>query len=474
LAEAPHLTPRRPRHPGVSQRRTILPPPRPALASSKMASETGKHGGYTMASETGGDFDNQIGDFVSDVGSGRGSQKFVVRDWEGPRGQMKYSMVRSKPDEEEVELFSGSPKKDWSMRLIKVVSALVIFMAGAVLGLSVSSHFTRYSQADLFFPTTLYTSNCDKEYLGIKDYVNPRKVKHTMTDDELFWRATMVPKKAEYPFKRVPKVAFMFLTRGALPFVPLWEKFFRGHEDLFSVYIHSLPNYKLNVSSTSPFYGRQVPSQVVQWGSVSLVDAEKRLLANALLDFSNERFILLSESCIPIFDFLTVYEYLISSEHSFVESYDEASPRGRGRYSRHMYPEIRLYQWRKGSEWFELNRELAVNIVADLKYYNIFKKYCRPSCYPDEHYMSTYLNMFHGHLNANRTITWVDWSRGGPHPALFGRHDVTAGFIQSIRNNGTICTHNSVPTSVCFLFARKFAPSALESLLNISSTVMKF
>ena len=37
--------------------------------------------------------------------------------------------------------------------------------------------------------------------------------------------------------------------------------------------------------------------QAVLWGEVSIVDAERRLLANALLDFSNERFILLSELC---------------------------------------------------------------------------------------------------------------------------------------------------------------------------------
>uniref|UniRef100_A0A1D1Z3L2 Peroxiredoxin-5, mitochondrial n=1 Tax=Anthurium amnicola TaxID=1678845 RepID=A0A1D1Z3L2_9ARAE len=395
--------------------------------------------------------------------------------WICSGGQMK-PVLRSKPDEEDMELFPGSPRKDWSIRLIKVVSVMVIFMAGAVLGLSVSAHFTRYftSQTELFFPTTIYTANCDKDYLSIKNYIKPKQLKHSMTDDELFWRASMVPKKAEYPYNRVQKVAFMFLTRGALPFAPLWERFFHGHEDLFSVYLHSLPNYKLNVSDTSPFYGRQIPSQAVEWGSVSLVDAEKRLLANALLDFSNERFILLSESCIPIFDFSTVYKYLISSKHSFVESYDEPSPRGRGRYSRRMAPAILLYQWRKGSEWFEVNRELAVNIVADFKYYTIFRKYCKPSCYPDEHYIPTYLNMFHGDLNSNRSITWVDWSRGGPHPALFGRRDVTESFIQSIRNNGTICTHNFVPTSVCFLFARKFAPNALEPLLNISSTVMKY
>ena len=212
----------------------------------------------------------------------------------------------------------------------------------------------------------------------------------------------------------------------------------------------------------------------MSWGSISLLDAEKRLLANALLDFSNERFVLLSESCIPIFSFPIVYKYLTGSNQSFVESFDDPSPRGRGRYRRRMAPMINLRQWRKGSQWFELNRHLAVNIVADVIYHEIFMRHCRPSCYPDEHYMPTYLNMFHGALNSNRTITWVDWSVGGPHPVKFTRPNVTANLIESIRNNGTICTHNSEPTSVCFLFARKFAPNSLDALLSMSSTVMKF
>ncbi|ONK73141.1 uncharacterized protein A4U43_C04F27670 [Asparagus officinalis] len=376
--------------------------------------------------------------------------------------------------EEDVDYFPSSPKKDRS--LMKAVSTLVIFMAGIVLGLSISAHFTRYfsTHSDLFFPKAMYSANCDKECSSIDRFVKPVHLTHGMSDEELFWRASLVPKKEEYPFERVPKVAFMFMTRGPLPFSLLWDRFFKGREGLFSVYVHSLPDYKMNVSEDSAFFGRQIPSEEVEWGTVSLVDAEKRLLANALLDFSNERFVLLSESCIPVFNFPTVYEYLINSAHSFVQSYDEDSPHGRGRYSHRMRPYITLTQWRKGSEWFELNRELAIEVVSDSKYYSLFRKYCKPSCYPDEHYIPTYLNMFHGGLNANRSVTWVDWSRGGPHPATYGRESITKGFIQSIRNNGTACTYNNKPTSLCYLFARKFAPSALEPLLNMSSTVLDF
>ncbi|CAI0380169.1 unnamed protein product [Linum tenue] len=54
----------------------------------------------------------------------------------------------------------------------------------------------------------------------------------------------------------------MFLTRGALPLAPLWEVFFRGHEGLYSIYVHNLPNYNDTDPLDSVFYGRRIPSKV--------------------------------------------------------------------------------------------------------------------------------------------------------------------------------------------------------------------
>ncbi|KAG6600709.1 hypothetical protein SDJN02_05388, partial [Cucurbita argyrosperma subsp. argyrosperma] len=394
-------------------------------------------------------------------------------------------MPRCRVDKDEGEKHPGL------LKLMQILSFLVVFVAGVVIGLATTSHISRYftSQTELYslinhfsVPNTLVEENCSgsdmckgRECSSFHLFIHPENLTHTMSDDELFWRASMVSKKEDYyPFKRIPKVAFMFLTRGPLPMLPLWERFFSGHEKLFSIYVHALPGYELNVTSSSAFYRRQIPSQYVSWGSVSLADAERRLLANALLDFSNERFVLLSESCIPVYNFQTVYKYLINSAHSFVESYDEPTRYGRGRYSRKMLPDIKLQHWRKGSQWFEISRGLAVYIVADTRYYTLFKNFCKPACYPDEHYIPTYLNMFHGSLNSNRTVTWVDWSLGGPHPAMYEPANVTESFIESIRNNGTECLYNSETTTVCYLFARKFAPSTLETLLNLTSSVMNF
>ncbi|THU63591.1 hypothetical protein C4D60_Mb01t17430 [Musa balbisiana] len=89
----------------------------------------------------------------------------------------------------------------------------------------------------------------------------PSDLMHSMSDEELFWRASLVPLVKKYPFKWVPKVAFMFLTRGPLPLSPLWERFFRGNEGRYSIYVHTHPSYKINFTSDSVFFKRQIPSK---------------------------------------------------------------------------------------------------------------------------------------------------------------------------------------------------------------------
>lgn len=291
---------------------------------------------------------------------------------------------------------------------------------------------------------------------------------HYMDDEELFWRASMVPMIQEFPFGRVPKIAFMFLAKGPIPLAPFWEKFFQGHDGFYSIYVHSDPFYKGVMSENSVFHGRQVPSKPVTWGKPSMIDAERRLLANALLDFSNERFILLSESCIPLFNFTTVYKYLINSNHSFVASYDDPRNIGRGRYSQEMYPTINITQWRKGSQWFEANRKVAVSVVSDTKYYPVFAEHCYPPCYTDEHYIPTLVNIQFPEENSNRSITWVDWSKNGPHPGRFDWRAITPEFLNQVRF-GDNCTYNGLNTSLCSLFARKFVPNTLKPLLQLSS-----
>lgn len=150
-----------------------------------------------------------------------------------------------------------------SMRLLQIL--LLFFVL--TLGISVVSiHMIKFLRIQHFapvVPTTLISMN-GHDTLTLESFIRPpSNVWHTMNDTELLWRASMEPQRNGYPFKRVPKLAFMFLTKGPLPFAPLWELFFKGHEGLYSIYVHPLPNYKSDFSKSSVFYRRYIPSQVL-------------------------------------------------------------------------------------------------------------------------------------------------------------------------------------------------------------------
>ncbi|KAM0937369.1 putative glycosyl transferase, family 14 [Dioscorea sansibarensis] len=374
--------------------------------------------------------------------------------------------------EEGKDLSQRTQHRMFPMRVLKVLGLL------ATLGICffiASMYMTRYyGIPNVVSQTRSSFYACWEEPKDLHWWIKPpSKLLHNMSDEELFWRASMVPQVEKYPFKRVPKVAFMFLTIGPLPLSPLWEKYFKGNERRYSIYIHALPNYKAEFPKSSVFYQRQIPSQVSEWGKMSMCDAERRLLANALLDISNEWFVLLSESCIPLYPFSITYQYLMRSRFSYVGAFDDPSPHGRGRYDPNMAPEVDISLWRKASQWFEVNRELAVIIIKDTIFYPKFKEFCKPDCYVDEHYFPTMLTIETPYKLANRTITWVDWSRGGAHPATFGKTDITESFLKMIVE-GQTCLYNGQKSNLCYMFARKFAPSALEPLLQLAPDLLGY
>lgn len=184
-------------------------------------------------------------------------------------------------EKEDLESRFASPMPisvaDSSLSLFKLISTLILFVFGVVIGLLSSSHIDRYftyqghqfsSESNYYFQTEQFghdkVVNCEKgDCLSMESFIRPRDLRHGMTDDELIWRASLVPQKQEFPFRRVPRVAFMFLTRGPLPLLPLWERFFAGQDvEKYSIYVHALPGFYLNVTNSSVFYMRQIPSQV--------------------------------------------------------------------------------------------------------------------------------------------------------------------------------------------------------------------
>lgn len=325
-----------------------------------------------------------------------------------------------------------------------------------------------------------------------KDWLPPEPARE-YTDDELAARvvAKDILSRPSVQSKN-PKIAFMFLTPGSLPFEKLWEKFFLGHEDRYSIYVHA--SIKKSVPESSLFRGRDIRSDKVAWGKISMVDAERRLLANALHDTDNQHFVLLSDSCVPLHNFDYVYSYLMETNISFVDCFEDPGPHSTGRYTELMLPEIEEKDWRKGAQWFSVKRQHALLIMADSLYYTKFKHYCeagkegRRNCYADEHYLPTFFHMADPGGIANWSVTHVDWSEGKWHPKAYRAQDVSFELLKNIASiDETIhvtsdakklvmrkpCLWNGMKRP-CYLFARKFYPEARDNLIHLFSNFTAF
>ncbi|PKA52906.1 hypothetical protein AXF42_Ash001887 [Apostasia shenzhenica] len=324
-----------------------------------------------------------------------------------------------------------------------------------------------------------------------KDWLPPINSR-VLTDEEIASRVVFRDiLSAPLVKAKQPKVAFMFLTPGSLPFEMLWEKFFMGHEGKYSIYVHASREKAAHVSPI--FIDRGIRSAKVVWGKISMVDAEKRLLANALQDMDNQQFVLLSDSCIPLHSFGYVYNYLMHTNMSFIDCFEDPGPHGTGRYSEHMMPEVEENSFRKGSQWFSVKRQHALLILADSLYYTKFKLYCKPgmegrNCYADEHYLPTFFHMIDPAGIANWSVTHVDWSEGKWHPKAYRAEDITFELLKNITSIDEHyhitsdekkvemikpCLWNGKQTP-CYLFARKFYPETLEKLLDLFPNYTKF
>lgn len=161
-----------------------------------------------------------------------------------------------------------------------IVFCLSIAFLVLVLGMIINDHLKKYvlyedlsmSSLNAFPPLFSSTPSshdqpcvqqcCNTSNTTLEEWISPKHIWHTMNDQELMWRASMVPHIISYPFNRTPKVAFMFLTRARLPLAPLWEMFFRGKEGLYSIYLHTSPEFTIEPPESSVFYKRRIPSKV--------------------------------------------------------------------------------------------------------------------------------------------------------------------------------------------------------------------
>ncbi|CAL5228886.1 g12101 [Coccomyxa viridis] len=290
----------------------------------------------------------------------------------------------------------------------------------------------------------------------------------------------------------IPKVAMMFLTRGEIHQEPLWKLWFqhlagmvpvsalrihdgcaadqigflqkvcgpaaRGNviqqQHLFNVYVHVGAN-EVNFTGfpeTSIFYGRDIKARVhVDWGTFSLVAALKELIMSGLEDRLNQKFMLISESGIPLYPGETMWVELMVEEKSRINACELGTLNNMyHRWTPEMETDfLKQHHWRKSSQWVTLRRDHAQIIGEDKELADIFIKWCYMEwqdnnwrdCYSDEHYLSTLLASkgLDNETDCFGGTTYTSWQWGQAHPQAFGPDDINPDKIREMRQPQAGC-----------------------------------
>jgi hypothetical protein len=226
------------------------------------------------------------------------------------------------------------------------------------------------------------------------------------------------------------------------------------NQHLYSIYVHLSAD--TDDSTVGTFFQQYlVPNRVTtRWGTHSLVEAARHLLWQAYKDPSNQRFILISESDIPIWDPITFYREIMAEPRSRVDAWWHPTM-GQQRWSWRMAlsgARIRRADWRKSAQWFALNRKHARVVLQDESVFVAFEEYCQAAwdsdvghyryCYSDEHYLPTLLylkGLQEETVSHPYGITAADWSEDKAHPRAYGEEDINEDLVINRLRNSSSC-----------------------------------
>lgn len=205
---------------------------------------------------------------------------------------------------------------------------------------------------------------------------------------------------------KAPKLAVLFLTKGALNQPEYWRKWLDEAGDEVVPHAHiKTPE----IVEEDWFLKLQTPVSIeTKWGHVSLVRAMLELLREALRNPAVTHFAFASESCIPIKTWAEIRRTLRMDGRSMIcsEGQGEMKEKHLRRFGAVPWVEARCR--RVHSQWVMLNREAAECLMED----DFTPKFESMEA-PDEHYIASVLAMKGYPMDQNhiysQDVTWVRW-----------------------------------------------------------------
>ena len=240
------------------------------------------------------------------------------------------------------------------------------------------------------------------------------------------------------------KICFCFLTYYGLERVDIWNNFFKDIDtNLYKVYIHpKYPNFSIDKYL---FPINIVQNRVETNGktNISIVNATIRLLENAYNDNNQEltHYIFLSQSCMPIYNFNTIYKTVILFDKSVIGKKDNNKKERYFELNVYLKQYISYKQFTKQQPNMVLIKDDVRKIIT-----NNFTKYFSNMICPDEHYFINILLYLLGSKIIFNQIVFCNYNLNATQGLDFNYVD--ENLIKSIRNMG-------------FLFIRKIGVKSL-------------
>jgi hypothetical protein len=206
--------------------------------------------------------------------------------------------------------------------------------------------------------------------------------------------------------KQKPKLAFAFLTKGDHAQPGIWHAFFSGvPSELYRIYSH--PKFPENVT-TDFLRDNIIPEHVdTRWADVSLVRATLLLVKHAMNDAAVSHVILISEKCIPIKPFRSIYMSLTSSNKSVFMYQTKAEMPSKFLHRHRIDMHVPIEKWVHHAQWMVLSRGHA----GALLHYDLTPAFEKVYT-ADEHYFLTALNVLGIPLSSevrNGCVTFTNW-----------------------------------------------------------------
>ena len=191
------------------------------------------------------------------------------------------------------------------------------------------------------------------------------------------------------------KIAFLFLTYNNLKRPDIWTRFFdTKYNDKFTIYNHSKESEKV---TDLLLKDKHIPEYIdTCWGCPNLVEANILMMKEALKNKQNKKFILVSDSCIPIVSFPTFYKEIMTDDKSIINIHYNNNPE---RYDKIINPSFKKDEFTKHSgSGLVLNEKHAKLLVSDLDNY---RNNWKDVFVPDEHYIGNILRVLDKDFNIN-------------------------------------------------------------------------